>query len=47
MLRGRLRIQLARSSFSAIAAQLVFAAIGAASTGGGDFPRLLLLSTVQ
>ena len=41
----RLRIWLIWAPIAALAAQLLLAAATAASTGGGDFPRLQALMT--
>jgi len=41
----RLRLSLICSPIAAIAAHLLLAATTAASTGGGDFPRLQALLT--
>jgi hypothetical protein len=41
----RLRIWLVSSPIAAITAQLLLAATAAASTGGGDFPRLQAVMT--
>jgi hypothetical protein len=46
MLRRRLRNPLIWSPIAAILAQLLLAAVTAAATGGGDFPRIHHLLTI-
>ena len=47
MLPHRLRRPLVWSPIVAVAAQLLLAAVTAASTGGGDFPRIRVLLTFR
>jgi hypothetical protein len=46
MLPRRLRTSLLISSLVALVAQLALAAATAAATGGGDFPRRVLLTVL-
>ena len=46
MLSRRLRNPFIWSQIVAVAAQLLLAAVTAAATGGGDFPRIRALLTV-
>jgi hypothetical protein len=46
MLPRRPRRQLIWAPIAAIAAQLLLAAVTAAATGGGDFPRRVLLTVL-